>query len=56
MPRFLKVNCEQADDRPKRPSKRHKALKRRKNVIERRKAKRNPEAPPAYGKYRGYET
>ena len=33
----------------------HKFLKVRKRRVERRRAKGNPECPPQYGKYRGYE-
>jgi len=28
--------------------------KKQKNKLERRKAKRNPEEPPTYGKYKGW--
>jgi len=34
----------------------HKSLKVSKRRIERHRAKQNPEAQPAYGKYAGYET
>ena len=33
----------------------HRWLKKYKNRIERRRAKRNPECVPGYGFYRGYE-
>jgi len=34
----------------------HRFLKKHKRRLERRRAKIDPEAPPRYGKYRGYET
>lgn len=47
-----KAKGEQADG----PSSRHHSwLKRMKNRLERRRAKRNPEAPPGYKKHRGWE-
>ena len=49
-------NCEQADGKSKRGNGYHQFLKRRKNRIERRKANRNPESPPAYNRYAGWET
>jgi hypothetical protein len=48
-------NCEQADGESKGHGY-HGFLKKRKRRIERRKAKKNPEEPPTYGKYNGYET
>lgn len=47
---------EQADGHSKRGRGYHQFIKRKKNRSERRKAKQNPEAPPTYGKYRGWET
>jgi hypothetical protein len=49
---------EQADKRSKdgRDSKAHVSLKKQKARIERRRAKKDPETPPAYGKYDGYQT
>ena len=48
---------EQADGRgSKRKGSFHTHLKKQKRRVERRKAKTNPECPPAYGKYSGYET
>lgn len=47
-------DCEQADGSGK--SGYHKFLKKHKRRIERRRAKRDPECPPGYGKYSGYET
>jgi len=49
-------NCEQADGKSKRGDGYHQFLKRRKNRIERRKAKLNPKSQPTYGKYDGWET
>lgn len=49
-------NCEQADGKSKRRNGYHQFLKRLKRRVERHKAKRNPEAPPAYNRYDGYET
>jgi len=49
-------NCEQADGKSKRGDGYHQFLKRRKNRIERRKAKRDPDATPTYRRYSGYET
>lgn len=49
-------NCEQADGKSKRGNGYHQFIKRRKNRIERRKVKLNPNAPPTYGKYDGWET
>ena len=34
----------------------HRFLKRRKNRIERKRAKQNPDCVPGYGRYSGYET
>lgn len=34
----------------------HRFLKKRKNRLERKKAKCDPETQPTYGKYYGYET
>lgn len=50
------VRCEQADGHSKRGSAYHQWLKKQKARFERHKAKRDPEAQPAYGKYKGYET
>ncbi len=47
---------EQADPKHEKPNAYHQHLKREKIRKERRKAKRDPEAPPTYGKYRGYES
>jgi hypothetical protein len=47
---------EQADGRSKRGNGYHQWLKRRKRRDERRKAKLRPDAPPTYGKYKGWET
>lgn len=47
---------EQADGHSKRRNGYHQFIKRRKNRIERRRAKVNPEIHPTYGKYRGWET
>lgn len=49
-------NCEQADGRSKRGDGYHQFLKRRKNRVERRRAKAKPDCQPHYGKYAGYET
>jgi hypothetical protein len=54
MKAFSKV--EQADGRSKRGNGYHQFLKRRKAKLERRAARKNPETPPAYGRYAGYET
>ena len=48
-----KAKCEQADGYS--GGNNHRFLKVHKRRIERRKAKRNPECIPTYGKYRGYE-
>jgi len=45
----------QADGKSKRAGGCHQYLKRLKNRTERRRAKRDPECAPAYGKYHGYE-
>lgn len=34
----------------------HRDLKKRKRRLERHRAKQDPEVPPGYGKYSGYET
>jgi|APGre2960657404_1045060.scaffolds.fasta_scaffold878139_1 hypothetical protein len=49
-------NCEQADGKSTRGGGYHQFLKRRKNRVERRKAKRDPEAAPTYRRYAGWET
>ncbi len=54
MQRTSKANVEQADGRS--DTNYHKFLKQQKVRVERRRAKRNPECPPGYGRYRGYET
>lgn len=46
----------QADGRSSRDGGSHQFLKRRKHRLERRLAKLDPENPPSYGKYKGYET
>jgi len=46
---------EQADGKSRRAGNAHQYLKRQKNRIERRRAKKDPECTPEYGKYRGYE-
>lgn len=46
----------QADGRSRRAGSSHGALKVAKRRAERRKANRNPESIPSYGRYRGYET
>jgi len=56
-----KAMCEQADGSSKvgassRKARAHKFLKSYKNRVERRRAKIDPECPPYYGKYRGWET
>lgn len=48
-----KVKCEQADGYPGRNY--HRFLKIKKRRHERRRAKRNVECVPHYGKYNGYE-
>lgn len=50
------INCEQADGKSQRGGGYHQFLKRRKNRVERRKAKRDPEAAPTYRRYAGWET
>ena len=48
---------EQADGRSTgRVGSYHRFIKRRKNRVERRRAKADPEYPPTYGRYAGYET
>jgi len=47
---------EQADGKGRRAGSGHNWLKRQKNRVERRKAKRDPECTPGYGRYKGYET
>jgi hypothetical protein len=47
---------EQADQKHKRPNAYHKYLKKAKARAERRKAKIDPETPPTYGRYKGYES
>ncbi len=47
---------EQADGKSRRAGGAHQFTKRRKRRAERRKANRDPEAPPTYTRYRGYET
>ena len=47
--------CEQADGRSRRPNGYHQFLKHRKRRVERRKARKNPETQPTYGRYRGWE-
>lgn len=37
-------------------SKRHTEIKKRKNRLERKAAKQDPECQPGYGKYRGWES
>jgi len=37
------------------PKSHHRFIKRQKARIERRRAKRDPECTPGYGKYRGWE-
>jgi hypothetical protein len=49
-------NTEQADGKGKRSDSYHQFIKRKKRRLERRKANRDPETPPTYGKYSGYET
>lgn len=46
----------QADGRHKRPSGRHRTLKRGKARFERRKARRDPSCMATYTRYWGYET
>jgi len=46
----------QADGHHGRAHGSHQFLKRRKHRLERRLAKLDPENPPSYGKYKGYET
>ena len=53
MKRIGKV--EQADGRSRRAGGHHAFLKKRKARIERRRAKSNPETPPGYGRYQGWE-
>lgn len=48
------VKVEQADGYSGRSY--HRYLKLTKRRMERRRAKRDPECMPGYGKYRGYET
>lgn len=45
----------QADGRSRRAGGTHSLLKKSKRRKERRKAKRDPEAQPTYGRYMGYE-
>jgi len=45
-------SCEQADGSG---SNYHRFIKKQKHRVERRKAKKNPQCSPGYGKYRGYE-
>lgn len=47
---------EVADGNNKHGSRNRQRLKRRKVRVERHKAKKDPEAQPAYRKYRGYMT
>jgi hypothetical protein len=47
---------EQADGSSRRKGGYHQLLKKLKNRLERRKAKKNPEAQPTYKKYKGWET
>ena len=47
---------EQADGGGHRAGSCHSYLKKIKRRIERRRAKKDPECTPGYGKYRGYET
>jgi len=49
-------SVEQADGESKRSGDYHQHLKKRKARLERRRAKQDPEAPPGYGRYRGWET
>ena len=49
-------NTEQADGKSKRASGYHQFLKKRKHRLERRKAKRDPEQPATYTRYKGWET
>lgn len=46
---------EQADGHSKKGYGGHQWLKRRKNKLERRKAKQDPECAPTYGRYKGWE-
>lgn len=50
------VKVEQADGVNRHRNGYHTFLKRRKARAERRRARRDPEVIPAYGRYRGYET
>lgn len=52
----LRGLTEQADGHSRRPGGYHQFLKRRKNRLERKKAKADPESFPTYGKYQGWET
>ena len=54
MSKLKKASVEQADGHS--GTAYHRYLKKHKNRIERRKANADPESPPAYGKYKGYET
>lgn len=47
---------EQADGKSRRAGGGHQFIKRKKRRIERHRAKKNPETPPAYNRYRGWET
>ncbi len=46
----------QADGRSKRAGQFHQFVKKAKLRKERRRANKDPETPPTYGKYRGWET
>jgi hypothetical protein len=48
--------CEMADGKSRRANSGHKFLKVKKSRAERRKAKRDPQAAPTYGRYAGYQT
>jgi len=55
------AKCEQADGSSHlgamtRRASYHRSLKRRKNRLERRRARLNPECVPGYGRYAGWET
>ncbi len=50
------IACEKADGKSRRAGGYHQFIKRRKNRVERRRAKHDPECQPGYGRYRGWET
>lgn len=52
----MSVKTVQADGHSRRRSGYHQHIKRQKNRAERRAGNRNPEHPPSYGRYRGWET